>query len=87
MFRSRPMCPQTKSLGCYVPPMFQDQSVGDALFMGRIVYWTPRPRVTSFRGRVVQGTEHPRLFIWGRTSRGQNNISLTEEVGGATTIG
>ncbi len=37
---------------------------------------TYRPRDKLYKGRIVQGTEHPRLFVRGHISRERHHIAL-----------
>ncbi len=76
---------QTKSLGCsvlwtvrplnnYPPPPARRVPWNDAS-LGWLVPWTIHSRGLSSKGRIVQGTKHPRLFVMGQNGWGRNNIA------------
>jgi hypothetical protein len=39
------------------------------------------PRDASSKGRIVQGTEHPRLFVWGYIGHGHIGIASLHQTG------
>jgi hypothetical protein len=51
-----------------------DTIVRKALIRGRIVQIMRHRRDASSMGRIGQGTEHSRLFVWGHIGRGRNTL-------------
>jgi hypothetical protein len=69
LFRPQPACPLTEGPGCSVPwtmRPFGSRGTGSGTYKSG----TRRSRDTSPKGRIVQRTGHPRLFVRGYIGRG-----------------